>query len=100
VTGKEYGEGYTVVTPNGTILVEGKGRGLFIVSEDERCQIMELGEVSDDDLVNIFINCFHKIQKVELTKGEQEDPDWWGTHEIEVQRKGEGMAFSKAGDEE
>ena len=96
---KEYPEGHTVVTANGTVLVEGKRNGLIIVAEDERCPIMEMGEISDDDLVHVFINCLHKIQKVELTKGEQEDPDWWGTHEIEVQRKGEGMAF-KIEDEE
>ena len=105
---KEYPEGHTVVTANGTILQRARtgtgelleqSRGLIIVAEDERCPIMEMGEVSDDDLVHVFINCLHKIQKVELTKGEQEDPDWWGTHEIEVQRKGEGMAF-KIEDEE
>ena len=92
---KEYGEGYTVVTPNGTILVEGEGRGLLIVSEDERCQIMELGEVSDDDLVNVFIQCLHEIQVVDRSS---EDDTYWGTHEIAVQRKGEGMEFKKAGD--
>ena len=48
-------DSYTVVTTRGRVLNEGD-QGVIIVSEDEHpCMVVD--EVSDDEVINLFIDC-------------------------------------------
>jgi len=80
-----YPEDITVITPNGRVLQESdSGKSLWIVSEDERCVFMVMGEVSDKDVAHCMIDTKHQIETVEKKRKEQ---GYWGSHEILVFKK-------------
>ena len=88
-------ENPTIVTTVGEVIREG-GNHLVIMDAENKLVIMEMDEVSDDSTCNVFIKCFHKFHRClqmdaeEHGLGAVKDPM---THELMIERKGEGMQF-------
>jgi hypothetical protein len=89
-----YDEKLTVVTATGRVIQEG-GEGLLIVAEDERCEVMQLDEVSDEKVVNIFLKCLHPIDKcLQMGWNRLEFPNPM-THEILISRSPHPPSLSR-----
>ena len=86
-------DGRTFVTTHGEVLSEGP-KGLVIMDWQNQLIIMEIDEISDSEICNIFIKTFHQIiPSIQMEEPENFPGPPSATHEILIPRKGEDMVF-------